>query len=432
MKPAYDYRRYAILYVDDEEKSLRSFERAFADTFRILTAPNAAEGHRLLVEHREEIGLLMTDQRMPGGRGVWLLDQARRLDPRIIRVLVTAYSDYKEAIDAINTGAIYKYISKPWDLPKLEQTLKHALELFMIQRERDELLRLRMTELRQLVMADRVVSLGLLAAGLSHHIRNALVAVKTFLDLAPLKLAEEKAEPGGLRDAAFWRDYHHDVQLQIDRINHLLQELWRASERPAGPLSDRVRLGPLLREVRDGLASELAARRIGVELAIPEDLPELTVDLPRFRRLFELLLRDELTALPSGGQVRFEARLVPVSDPQRPEVEIRVRDTGPGLPQEWLRLVFDPFVSRTDSPAEFGINLMACYIIVHHHGGVIHASSEPGQGTTFVIRLPVRGGPVSGAGGDTEFLRKVVLNEELWHRLAAGTAPVAGPGRAGD
>ncbi|MCS7090948.1 MAG: hybrid sensor histidine kinase/response regulator [Verrucomicrobiota bacterium] len=423
MNPPYDYRRYAILYVDDEEKSLRSFERAFADTFRILTATSAAEGHRLLQAHRDEIGLLMTDQRMPGEKGVWLLEQARQLDPRIIRVLVTAYSDYKEAIDAINLGAIYKYISKPWDLPKLEQTLKHALELFMVQRERDELLYEKMSVLRQVLMADRVVSLGLLAAGLSHHIRNALVAVKTFLDLAPLKLAEENVDLERLHDPGFWKVYHRNVQGQIDRINQLLQELWKASERPPGVFADRVRLAPLLREVCQQMAGELSARNLTVEHALPEDLPELTVDLPRFRRLFELLLQDELSSLPPGARVRFEARTLDEVDARRPHIEVRVTDNGPGLPEEWLRLVFDPFVCRSDSPAEFGIRLMACYIIVHHHGGTIHAKSEPGQGTTFVLRLPVQAGYPTETIHDTDFLRKALLNEELWHKLAASRMP---------
>jgi two-component system, probable response regulator PhcQ len=68
-----DYQQCAILYVDDEVKSLRNFERAFGDSFRILTAENAQEGLRLLREHRDEIGLLMTDERMPGnaGCGCW-------------------------------------------------------------------------------------------------------------------------------------------------------------------------------------------------------------------------------------------------------------------------------------------------------------------------------------------------------------------------
>ena len=116
----------------------------------------------------------MTDQRMPGEKGVWLLEKARQLRPRIIRILATAYADMDAAIAAVNTGAIYKYVTKPWDPPQLENTLKRGLEFFMVQRERDQLLKEKMSVLHNMMIADRIVSLGLLAAGLSHHIRNAL------------------------------------------------------------------------------------------------------------------------------------------------------------------------------------------------------------------------------------------------------------------
>ena len=106
-------------------------------------------------------------------------------------MLVTAYADMDAAIAAVNSGAIYKYITKPWDPPQLEMTLRQGLEFFMVQTERDQLLHEKMSVLRNMMIADRIVSLGLLAAGLSHHIRNSLVAVKTFLDLAPTKMAEE-------------------------------------------------------------------------------------------------------------------------------------------------------------------------------------------------------------------------------------------------
>ena len=114
MEPAYDYKRFAVLYVDDEEKSLKSFARAFGDQFRILTAANAQEGLRLFEQHKDELGLLMTDQRMPGEKGVWLLERARQVQPRVIRILATAFADMDAAIAAVNTGAIYKYIIKPW------------------------------------------------------------------------------------------------------------------------------------------------------------------------------------------------------------------------------------------------------------------------------------------------------------------------------
>src|SRR5690348_6782221 len=108
MDHLYDYKRYAILYVDDEEMSLKYFTRAFEDQFRILTATNAQEGYKILEQHQNDIGLLMTDQRMPGEKGVWLLEKARQLQPRIIRILATAFADMDAAIAAVNTGAIYK------------------------------------------------------------------------------------------------------------------------------------------------------------------------------------------------------------------------------------------------------------------------------------------------------------------------------------
>src|SRR5438309_9080617 len=177
MDHLYDYKRFAILYVDDEEKSLKYFTRAFTDQFRILTAANAQDGLKILEQHKDEIGLLMTDQRMPGEKGIWLLEKARQLRPRIIRILATAYSDMEAAIAAVNTGAIYKYVTKPWDPPQLENTLQRGLEFFIVQRERDQLLREKMSVLYNMMIADRIVSLGLLAEGLSHNIRTDWVPV---------------------------------------------------------------------------------------------------------------------------------------------------------------------------------------------------------------------------------------------------------------
>src|SRR5690349_7484291 len=238
----YDYKKYAILYVDDEEKSLKYFTRAFEDQFRIYTAPSAQQGLTVLEEHLDDIALLMTDQRMPGEKGVWLLEKARQLRPRTIRILATAFADMDAAIAAVNTGAIYKYITKPWDPPQLENTLKRGLEFFMVQGERDQLLREKMSVLHNMMIADRIVSLGLLAAGLSHHIRNSLVAVKTFLDLAPVKMEQEKVDLNSLRNPDFWKDYYQNVQHQIERINNLLKDLWAASETPSFQFADRVKL----------------------------------------------------------------------------------------------------------------------------------------------------------------------------------------------
>ncbi len=268
-----------------------------------------------------------------------------------------------------------------------------------------------------MMIADRIVSLGLLAAGLSHHIRNSLVAVKTFLDLAPAKLAEEKMDLNGLRNPDFWKEYYQNVQAQIGRINNMLKDLWTASEKPAFEFGDRVQLHEVIAGTVEQLKDGFTAKNIQVENRVPHSLPVLNVDKPKFCRLFELLLKDEIASLPAGSRVTLSAAPFNGAPAGREEIQVQVSDNGPGLPKEALRLVFDPFVVRSDSPMEYGIHLMACYFIVHHHGGRIDAKSEEGQGTTFTLRLPTNPTQVPPAQEDQEFLHKVLLSETLWEKL---------------
>lgn len=419
MDTAYDYKKFAILYVDDEEKSLKNFSRAYEDQFRILTAFSAKEGLKVLEAHADDIGLLMTDQRMPGENGVWLLERARLLRAGIIRILATAYSDMDAAIAAVNSGAIYKYVSKPWDPPQLESTLKRGLEFFMVQQERDQLLREKMSVLHNMMIADRLVSLGLLATGLSHHIRNALQAVRTFVDLAPLKMEEEKINLGGLRNPEFWKEYYQNVQSQITKINGLLSELCDVSQAPGSHFAETVSLHSVIADVCGQMSSALAERGIAIENNVPQDLPPMKVDKPKFYRLFELLLRDEMVTLPRNSIVRISAALAAGAGESRQEIVVIVQDNGPGLPQEALRLVFDPFVVRSDVPTEYGIHLMGCFFIVHHHGGRIQAASEEGKGTTFTLQLPLNPEPVRASAGEVDFFDKIVRNQQLWDKLVA-------------
>jgi two-component system probable response regulator PhcQ len=412
----YEYKKYAVLYVDDEEKSLVNFTRAFGDDFKILTANKAVDALALVQAHTAEIGVLMTDQRMPGEKGVWLLERVRQLRPQIIRILVTAYADMDAAIAAVNSGAIYKYVSKPWDPAQLELTLKQSLQFFMVQEERDQLLREKMSVLRNMMIADRIVSLGLLAAGLSHHIRNSMVAVKTFLELAPVKLAEEKGGDKNLRDPDFWREYYQNVQGQIERITSLLGDLRTASDSSvAQPFATEVRLATVVGSTLAQLQEAFALRRLQVDNRIPDSLPLLRVDLPKFSRLFDLLLRDELAMLPAGSRIELAAEL------QGQEVVVTLIDNGPALPQSALRVVLDPFVTAQGAPSEYGINLMACFFIVHHHGGRVEAQNLPGGGNRFILHLPLNPERAALPLEETEFLQKAMLNEKLWEKLLSAS-----------
>src|SRR5438045_1272117 len=134
--------------------------------------------------------------------------------------------------------------------------------------------------------------------------------------------------------------------------------------------------------------------------------------------VLELLLKDEICSLPPGSRINLSASTVNGTHNGKQEIQVQISDNGPGIPKEALRVVFDPFVVRSDSPVEYGIHLMACYFIVHHHGGKIDARSGDGQGTTFTLHLPVNPNhAVPSSPTDQDFLQRVLLNDSLWEKL---------------
>jgi two-component system probable response regulator PhcQ len=419
MESFYDYKKFYILYVDDEEKSLKYFREIFGDKFNTLTASSAEEGFRILTENADKIGILMTDQRMPGEKGIQLLEKARQLRPRVLRILVTAYSDMETAIESVNTGAIYKYLTKPWDIPQLEVTLKRGIEFFIVQSERDQLLREKMSTLYNVMLTDRVLSLGILATGLSHHIRNSMVAVKTFLDLTPQKMREENLDFEQLRNPDFWRDYYQKVQIQMDKVVGLLSDLWESSEKSFAGFPDKVKLSEVVAAALIQVKPDLDKKGIQVENLIPGNLPELKVDKKKFNRLFEMLLREEAATLSQGGKVKFTANAIGAKEGPA-EIQIELQDDGPGLPEDALRSIFDPFFVRGGNPQEFGIYLMSCFFIVYHHGGRISAKSLEGKGNVLTLTFPLDPQVKNLMTEERDFISKVLINESLWEKLLSG------------
>lgn len=153
-----------ILFVDDEAMALKYFERLVSPLAPVLTAGSVDEGKAVLRDRGAEIAVLVSDQRMPGERGNELLRHARENHPHIVRMLTTAYSELGEAIEAINSGEIYRYINKPWDLESLRADLKHALELADLRNERDGLVRDKLLAQQSQLLANRLGALLMLGA----------------------------------------------------------------------------------------------------------------------------------------------------------------------------------------------------------------------------------------------------------------------------
>jgi response regulator RpfG family c-di-GMP phosphodiesterase len=116
-----------ILFVDDEERILRSLALQFRRQYQVLTE---SDPRRALARLKiESVDILVSDQRMPQMSGAELLAQAREIAPQTLRILLTGYSDLDTAVAALNSGGIFRYLTKPWDQQEMAFTLRQAAEI---------------------------------------------------------------------------------------------------------------------------------------------------------------------------------------------------------------------------------------------------------------------------------------------------------------
>ena len=128
-----DYRAFPILVVDDEADILRAFELGYGDDFTIVTAESGARALELLAT--EDVGVIVSDQRMPGMDGSEFLERSMSIRPNAIRIVLTGYTDIDALVRAVNRSRIYRYLAKPWDDEEMRNALMRAIELYNLARD---------------------------------------------------------------------------------------------------------------------------------------------------------------------------------------------------------------------------------------------------------------------------------------------------------
>ncbi len=396
MNPTSPERSFAVLLVDDEEKSLKYFRRIFERLYPVYTAANAEEGYELFREHHEEIAVVLSDQRMPGQQGVQFLERVRREYPEPIRVLSTAYADIDAAVDSVNLGEIYRYVTKPWDLPELEILLQQAMELFAIRRERNALMKEKLASMHNLLAADRIMSLALVGFARKSSLRRVGAAMESLLQLVVVDEAPDWFSLDEMRDPGYWRrfhDYHCGILQRV--LGRLEQEFGRIPE--ARGSGTQVRLAHLARRLgADPAAAE--AESDGVWLLDPE--------------LAEAVLGSLLEALqPFDGEGgKLQPRIAGSAAEPRLAVELR----SPGF-QEHLSALVRPMAHLGPSTDQ-AAGLLAAYFALYHHGGSVEVmENQPER-----CRLEIGFHPEALAGdADTskELVRDLISNELFWSRV---------------
>ncbi len=224
--------------------------------------------------------------------------------------------------------------------------------------------------------SERLASLGRLAAGVAHEIRNPLSSIKGFAQYFVKRFSGQPEEQG----------YASVMVREVDRLNRVITDLLDFAG-PKEPHREPHSLEAVVEQSLKLLTPDLEARKVAVVKDYEPGLPAVSVDRDRISQVFINILLNSLESMEAGGEIRL--RLHRSGPP--PAVEVSIADTGAGIPEGDLEKVFEPFFSRKKKGT--GLGLAIVHQIVESHRGDIRVESQPRKGTTFRIRLPLEGGP---------------------------------------
>ncbi|MDH5475676.1 MAG: ATP-binding protein [Cyclobacteriaceae bacterium] len=440
-------KKFGILYVDDEQDNLDVFESTFWKEYDLHLAKSASEGMELL--DKEDIQLIITDQRMPLMTGVEFLEKTREKFPKVMRMILTGFSDMGAIIEAVNKGEIVNYINKPWKKDELKLTIDKALETYSLREENQQLLiqlqksnknledlnahleekvEERTQELEtknselmntmynlrnaqaQLLQSEKLASLGMLSAAIGHEIRNPVGMVKGALDIIKLDLdyfievlddvkmldGSNLSDVEKLKEKISSEEYYerkNDLSsLTEDALDGTIRtlEIIKSLRNFSGSSTDKWEQV----DIHEGIDStllllklKLADTGIKVVKNYDESIGKINCLPGLLYQVFMNIIANGVDAIVEESKRDGVIEITTVN--KGSSVQIKIKDNGVGMSENVMEHVFEAFYSTKDQDKGTGLGLNLSKDIIDKHKGEISITSEIGEGAEFKISLPV-------------------------------------------
>jgi len=382
-----------VLAVDDEIYNLEVIERILHKQkgYHFLKTTDPEEALNII--RQKTIHIVISDQRMPGMSGIDLLKRVLKISPDTIRVILTAYPDLQEVINAINFGHIYGYITKPYEPQDLFAFIQQAHKYYELCTENKFLVEQLKQKNRQLEKSnqelkklDELKNRFMLIA--SHELRTPATIITGSLEL--LSMQEEE-----------FSDYQQNILRNAlkgaFRLNEIIESFFTALRLEKDPdhlNKSHFEVQEMIQLLINRFEPYLKTRRLELRTRFEEEL-SLEADRGKLYLVFENLLSNAIKYTPDGGTITIGGYI------QNQQMVIFFKDNGIGIPAEELEHIFDTFYQLEDlrfhhsSRFEFlgggaGLGLALCRRIVEAHQGHIWAESAgDGEGSTFFVSLPL-------------------------------------------
>lgn len=399
-------RANTILLVDDEEMVRNLLKRALErDGHQVLLASSKEEAFETFTAN--EIELLIVDKNLPDGSGLEFIEAARNLDYDGESIVITGYSDTESAIKSVELN-VFRYIKKPFDLDALRNDIHRALETGALRKalgQRTKELEVANAELtealeqieesdRRRIQAERLASIGYLSAGIAHEINNPLSLLSMTIPFTVSELekilrtdAVSYSPTKVTQDLSTILKNLGPTQEAVDLLMQLSNDLHSLGK------SDDIK--PQTVKLTDVVHSALrivrhkVKHKATVTVNIPDDLT-ISGKTNRLIQVFINLLTNASRAIRENIPNKNFIKINGYEDERHAIIEIA--DSGIGIPPENIDKIFDRFVSLSGlGPKEgSGIGLSIVKELVAEHDGTVEVFSDLGEGTSFVIKFPLR------------------------------------------
>jgi signal transduction histidine kinase len=229
----------------------------------------------------------------------------------------------------------------------------------------------------QVIQAEKLTSLGQLAASIAHEINNPLSGTLVYTQLLARKVERGEA------DNEVTLDYLSKMEAELVRSTELVQNLLNFA-RQSTPELQSVNLNTVVNHALDLVSHSVEEQEIRVFNELDPLLPEITADPGQLQQVCLNLIINAIQAMPRGGRLTLRTYV------QNSKIKLEVQDTGIGIPPENISKLFTPFFSNKPDVKGVGLGLAVAYGIIHRHKGRIEAHSKEGEGSTFTVTMPLQ------------------------------------------
>ncbi|MBX3022569.1 MAG: hybrid sensor histidine kinase/response regulator [Bdellovibrionales bacterium] len=355
--------KHHILCVDDEVDNVDALERLFRKKYTVHKATSGKQALKILEENK--ISLIVTDQRMPGMTGVELLAESMESTPEAIRILLTGYTDIDSVIAAVNSGQIYRYVTKPWDPVDLANAVDKALERYELSAElKDKNARLE-TALRELRSLDEAKSNFMIL--INHELKTPLTVILSFMGLL---------QETNLNDEQ--KKYLDRISQSADRLQAMISDSLELVSAETGTMPVKItgiNLKKLMSELNQTYQAQLDKKGMTLDLAF--EASDVRADAKALRSVLTRLLDNAVKFGHEKTSIEFSTRVT-----DEGHVHVSMSNEGKSLKADTIAKILKPFSLDENimhHTKGSGLGLSVVQALLHRLGSQLEVQSPKGR-----------------------------------------------------